>query len=199
MTSILRTLASTLVLGAALAFASPAFAGEAQDLVQARRSAVAALLKSPPSADRDQKVAATLSSLFDYDTMAERSLGKSWADLNDDQKAEFKSVLKQLIQRNIEKNVKTTMNYDVEFLGEEQSAKGMVVKTKATSKTNQREEPLSIDYVMHKTDGGMRSTDIVTEGSSLVNSYRSQFTKIIAKDGFATLIKKMKAKLASGR
>jgi phospholipid transport system substrate-binding protein len=33
---------------------------------------------------------------------------------------------------------------------------------------------------------------------SLVSSYRSQFTKIIKKDGFVALIQKMKDKLAKG-
>ena len=36
----------------------------------------------------------------------------------------------------------------------------------------------------------------MTEDVSLVSSYRSQFTKIIKKDGFARLIQKMKDKLA---
>jgi phospholipid transport system substrate-binding protein len=40
--------------------------------------------------------------------------------------------------------------------------------------------------------------DIVTEGVSLVSSYRSQFTKIVKKDGFPALIQKMKDKLAKG-
>ena len=39
---------------------------------------------------------------------------------------------------------------------------------------------------------------IVTESVSLVSSYKSQFTKIIKKDGFPALITKMKDKLAKG-
>lgn len=199
MKTLLRTLASTLVLGVTLAFAVPAFAGEAQGVVQARRNEVAELMKGAPSADRDRKVATTLGGLFDYDTMAERSLGKHWADLNDAQKTEFKSVLTQIIQRSIEKNVKSTMNYEVEFLGEEAASGGTLVKTKVTSKKNNRDEPLTVDYLLHKAGDSYRAIDVVTEGSSMVNSYRSQFSKILTKDGYDTLIKKMKNKLASGK
>ena len=43
-----------------------------------------------------------------------------------------------------------------------------------------------------------RIEDIITEGSSLVKNYRQQFTRIIKKDGFPELMRRMKAKLASG-
>jgi phospholipid transport system substrate-binding protein len=39
----------------------------------------------------------------------------------------------------------------------------------------------------------------VTEGSSLVNNYKNQFHRIIQKDGYDTLIKRMKDKLAKGQ
>jgi phospholipid transport system substrate-binding protein len=38
----------------------------------------------------------------------------------------------------------------------------------------------------------------VTEGSSLVTNYRNQFRRIIKKNGFPELIKRMKAKLDKG-
>jgi phospholipid transport system substrate-binding protein len=72
------------------------------------------------------------------------------------------------------------------------------VKTKAKSKSDAREEALEITYRLQEKDGKWRVQDIVTEGVSLTSSYRSQFTKIIKKDGFPTLITKMKDKLAKG-
>ena len=41
--------------------------------------------------------------------------------------------------------------------------------------------------------------DIVTEGSSLVNNYKNQFHRIIQKDGYEALIKRMKDKLAKNQ
>ena len=40
--------------------------------------------------------------------------------------------------------------------------------------------------------------DVVTEGSSLLNNYRSQFRKIIKKQGFAELMRRMRTKLEKG-
>jgi phospholipid transport system substrate-binding protein len=41
--------------------------------------------------------------------------------------------------------------------------------------------------------------DVVTEGSSLVNNYKNQFHRVILKDGFEALMKRMKDKLAKGQ
>jgi phospholipid transport system substrate-binding protein len=51
---------------------------------------------------------------------------------------------------------------------------------------------------MVQKGGAWKVGDIVTEGVSLVSSYRSQFTKIIKKDGFPALVQKMKDKIAKG-
>jgi phospholipid transport system substrate-binding protein len=191
------TAATALALSFAIAFPSVAHAGEAQNLVQGRHSEVVTKLKGAASADRDKQVAGILGQLFDYDAMAEKSMGTNWASLSDDQKTEFKSVLRQLIQKNLERSIKSTLKYDVEYLGEEGSGDNVVVKTKAASKDNQREEPVTIDYKMQKRGSDWRAVDVVTEGSSMVNNYKSQFNKIIQKDGFPALIKKMKSKLGA--
>ena len=57
---------------------------------------------------------------------------------------------------------------------------------------------MTIAYVMAQKNGAWRVQDIITEDVSLVSSYRSQFTKIVKKDGFPKLIQKMKDKLAKG-
>ncbi len=73
----------------------------------------------------------------------------------------------------------------------------MWVKTRASG-SNKKEEPVEVDYKLAEKDGAWRVQDIKTEGVSLVGSYRNQFVKIIKKDGFPALIKKMKDKVAKG-
>ena len=137
---------TALALSAVVAFPSVAHAGEAQTLVQGRHSEVVSKLKGVASAERDKQVAGILGNLFDYDTMAEKSMGSDWAGLTDDQKVEFRSVLRQLIQKNLERSIKSTLKYEVEYLGEEGSGDAVLVKTKAANKGNAREEPVTIDY-----------------------------------------------------
>ena len=194
MTRTLRTLVASLALAAALAGSGSAFAGEPQDLVQAKRAQVAEMMKGAASAERDKKVAAVLGGLFDFDAMAKDSLGSGMSELSDDQKVEFTTLLKQLVQRAIEKNVRATLSYDVTFLGEETTDDGVLVKTRAQNTKNEREEAIAIDYRLRKGDAGWRSVDVVTEGSSMVGNYRSQFKRILAKEGAAGLLKKMRDK-----
>lgn len=195
MNRVLRSFSAALGLAAALAVSAVANAGPAQDLVQARRSEVASKLKEAPSNERDKKVAAVLGQMFDFDTMGKTSLGKHWETLSEAQRTEFLALLGQLVQRSIEKNVRTTMNYDVQFLGEEAAEGGTLVKTKATNKKNEREEPVAIDYLLHETSAGWRAKDVITEGTSMVGNYKSQFRRIIEKDGPDALLKKMRDKL----
>jgi phospholipid transport system substrate-binding protein len=193
MTKLLTTAAMTLL----LSFAGAAFAGPATDVVKAKQTALFDLLKQS-SAENDKKVTAIFDEMLDYPGLAEASLGSEWSARTDAEKKEFTDLLKQLVRKGYEKNLKKTLNYTIEYLSEEQKDGAYIVKTKAKSKTDAREDAIEIHYKMVQKDSKWRVQDISTEGVSLVSSYRSQFTKIIKKDGFPTLITKMKDKIAKG-
>jgi phospholipid transport system substrate-binding protein len=183
-------LAAVLTLTPALAFAGPA-----QEHVKDRQAQLLGELKKGKSAN-EGKLAALFDEMLDYDTLARESLGKLWEERSEAERAEFSAVLKQLVRQSWRKNLKKIADYDVDFTGEVAAKDDRrLVSSKATSRKNKREEPFSIDYVMAQRDGQWKITDIVTEGSSLVGNYRSQFTKVIKKDGFPALIAKMKKKL----
>lgn len=181
----------------ALALSSAAFAGNATDVVKAKQTSLfTALKQSTP--DSDKKVTALFDELLDYGALAEASLGSEWAARSDAEKVQFADLLKQLVRKAYERNLKKILGFTVEYVGEEAGATGTLVKTRAKSTTDARAEPVEIGFKMVEKGGAYRVQDIVTEGVSLVSSYRSQFTKIIKKDGFPALIQKMKDKLAKG-
>jgi phospholipid transport system substrate-binding protein len=195
----IRTLVSLGALALATAFTVTANAAEsAQDFVQSRQTQVAQLVKQAPGSQRDKQVATVLDAMIEYDELAKRSLAGHWGDLSESQHKEFTEILRNLVRRNYERNIRNIVDYRVEYLGEESGGEGVVVKSRASSASNRREEPISIDYQLMKIGGGWRVVDVVTEGSSLVNNYKSQFHRIIQKDGFDTLVRKMKDKLAKG-
>lgn len=174
-----------------------AFAGPATDIVKAKQTALFDLLKNASPANQ-KKVTAIFDEMLDYAALSEASLGKEWAARSDAEKAEFSGLLKQLVHKAYEKNLKKTLNFNIEYVAEETKGEAIIVKTKAVSKTNAREEPIEIAFKMTQVKGEWRVADIITEEVSLVSSYRSQFTKIIKKDGFPVLITKMKDKIAKG-
>jgi phospholipid transport system substrate-binding protein len=167
----------------------------AESFVKGKQTELSALLKQPKSAAADQKVEKVFDSMLDYETLAKQSLDEHWSTLNDAERAEFRTVLKQLVRNAYRRNLRKTLEYDVNFRGEDKGKQGIVVRTVAKSRGSAREEPVSIDYVVHKVDGEWRVFDIVTEGSSLVSNYRSQFNRVIKKKGFAELMRRMKTKL----
>jgi phospholipid transport system substrate-binding protein len=172
-----------------------AHAGPATDVVKAKQTTLFELLQKPSN---EKKVAEIFDQMLDYQTLAEGSLGSEWAARSDAEKAEFSELLKQLVRKAYERNLKKTLGFNVEYVSETPKGNAIVVSTKAVSKKNAREEPVEIKYVMAEKKGAWVVQDIITEDVSLVSSYRSQFTKIVKKDGFPTLIKKMKDKLAKG-
>ena len=54
--------------------------------------------------------------------------------------------------------------------------------------------PLSINYKLHSVDREWKIYDLVIEDISMVNNYRSQFDRIIARSSFADLVRTMKEK-----
>lgn len=182
----------------ALSFASvgSAFAGGATDVVKGKQTSLFTLIKQA-TPEGDKKIAALFDEMLDYAALTEGSLGTEWAPRSDAEKAQFADLLKQLVRKGYERNLKKIVNADVEYISEEAAGGATMVKTKAKSK-DAREEAVEIVFKLVEKNGAWRIQDIVTEGVSLVSSYRGQFTKIVKKDGFPVLIQKMKDKLAKG-
>jgi phospholipid transport system substrate-binding protein len=181
----------------ALTLAGSAFAGAATDMVKAKQTSLFDLLKQG-TPDSQKKIGAIFDDMLDYGTLAQSSLGDEWAGRSEAEKTQFTDLLKQLVQKSYERNLKKILNFDVEYVGEDAADGAVIVKTKSKSKDNARDEPIEINFKLVQKDGKWKVQDIVTEGVSLVSSYRGQFTKIIKKDGFPALIQKMKDKLAKG-
>lgn len=188
-----KTFLSLLSLLALVLLPSAAFAkGKAESFVQERQAELVKLMKA---GDNKTKIHAVFDEILDYDTLAKKSLGSStWKKRSDAERAEFKGLLKDLVRQAYEKNLRKTLNYQVSFEGEDKSGSKYLVKTVAKSRTNKREEPLSIDYVVETAEGDLKIVDIVTEGSSLTRGYRSQFKRILKKKGWDELIRLMKKK-----
>jgi len=185
---------------AALSLAPMARAGgSAEEFIQTRQAQVTSLLHQGQGAQRDKQISAVLDGMIAYDELAKRSLAAHWGDLSDAQHKEFADILKRLVQRSYEKNLKNILEYKVEYLGEEPGSEGVVVHTRASSPDKPQEEPITLDYLLMQNNAAWKVIDIVTEGSSLVNNYKNQFHRIIQKDGYETLVKRMKDKLAKGQ
>jgi phospholipid transport system substrate-binding protein len=185
-------------LALALSLSLPAFAAEAENFVKGKHTELTELVSKAKSKDDEKKLDAAFDSVFDYDGLAKATLKDTWEQRTPAERTEFTAVLKDLVRNSYRRNIKKTLGYEVDYKGEQDGDAGKVVRTVAHNKSNPREEPVSIDYVVHQVEGKWQIYDIVTEGSSLIRNYRNQFRKVIEKKGFNELLKRMKSKRDKG-
>lgn len=192
--------AAVLAAVASLSLTAPAWAGPALDAVKAKQTQLFQLLAKPSTPQTQKEVGALFDQMLDYPALAESSLGPEWAKLTEPQKKEFTDLLKQLVKKAYENNLQKTLAFDIQYLGEAPADAGTVlVKTKAVHKTDKRELPIEIHYKILKVGDGYKIRDIITEDVSLVEGYRSQFTKLLKDKGYPALVEKMKEKVAKGQ
>lgn len=127
--------------------------------------------------------------LFDFDEMARRSLGAHWRRLDPRQQKEFVAVFTELLEKTYAKNLDLYDGQRVAYLGETIDQDYSEVSTKLLGKKG---ESYSVVYKLHLVDGRWRIYDVVAEGISVVNNYRSQFNRVMANSSFEELIRRMK-------
>lgn len=167
-----------------------------QEQVKAVRALIAQPVadKTPEKAARDEQLKAIIDPLMEFDQLSERALRKHWPALQPEQRARFTHLFRELVFHSyLEKVSSANEEYSVDYEDEEPKPnQGAAVS--AVAKTKKAE----IELVFHlagRPAGKFVAEDIVIDEVSLVDNYREQFNKIIAKDGFGALIKKMEEKL----
>jgi phospholipid transport system substrate-binding protein len=128
--------------------------------------------------------------LFDFDEMAQRTLGKDWKQLSNDQKKQFSHLFARFLANIYYQRLEEYTNETVKYLDERQYKNKSLVKTIIVTQKNE----IPMDYKLIKSDR-WRVYDISIEGVSLVRNYRTQFNKILIKQGIEDLMRMMQKKL----
>jgi phospholipid transport system substrate-binding protein len=138
-------------------------------------------------------------SLLDYGELARRAMAQHWETLSPAQRLEFSTTFKQMLENNYVKQVRSNVDYRVEYKPEQVQGDEATVETVLKLKTRGKSTDAEIVYKLHKVEasGALRWMvwDIITDESSLLRNYKSQFHRIISEQGYPKLLEKMKAKL----
>jgi phospholipid transport system substrate-binding protein len=129
--------------------------------------------------------------LFDFNEMAMRSLGANWRRINSQQQKEFVSTFTALLEKTYADQIDLYNGQQVVYTGESVDGDYAQVDSRIIDKNGQT---YSVAYRLHKVDGKWKIYDVVAENISLVNNYRSQFNRVIARSSFEELLKTMKQK-----
>jgi phospholipid transport system substrate-binding protein len=203
---LLRTIRFLFLAGVLLGIAPAARAqggdGEGTRTVRAANDAVKELLrqKAEPGSPAEKKLASQVTrsvrDFLDIDTLGKRALRDHWEKLGAGQRKEFLDLLRGLVEGNYIKALRANVAYEVKYLGEAPQGEQLLVKTEVVAQRNGRPRSIGIDYVLAREGKSLRAFDVVTDGVGLVENYRAQFNKIIAKDGFSGLLDRMRKKRA---
>ncbi len=195
-----RTFTATLALALALSGASLVSAQPeaAQHFVEQRHTAASTLLRRPAGETRNRDLGRLVDEMLDIQELGRRSLGRHWGERTPAEREQFIGLLQQLVQRAYQDNLQRTLEFDVRVTRTEAQGEAFLVHTEARSRSNRRAVPLQIDYSVRQVSGRWRIFDIQTDGVSLVSNYRSQFNRIIGRDGWAGLITRMEERVRAG-
>lgn len=128
--------------------------------------------------------------LFDFREMAKRSLGAHWRQINRQQQEEFVTSFTDLLEKTYADKIDLYDGQKVIYAGETIDKDFAVVNTKVIGKNHS----FSVDYKLQLVDGKWKIYDVVAENISLVNNYRSQFSRILAHSSFDDLIQRIRSK-----
>ncbi len=130
---------------------------------------------------------------FNFLEMGRRSLGsKRWKERSPEERKAFVDVFGKLLENSYANKLENYRDEKINYVDEIIKGKYAMVKTEVIRKNG----TVDIDYKMIQGGGEWRVYDIVIEGVSMIKNYRSQFTRIIHKDSFDTLMEKLNAKVS---
>ncbi|HTN70525.1 MAG TPA: ABC transporter substrate-binding protein [Methylomirabilota bacterium] len=139
---------------------------------------------------RRKLVRTVLQQLFDFQEMSRRSLGAN-ARRYKDRVGEFTPLFVDFLEHTymgtLEKNGDAKIQYVREIIDGENAQ----INTKTRLKDGSE---YTVDYKLYLTPVGWRAYDVIVEGISLVNSYRSQFDRVLNKKSFDALLQDLREK-----
>lgn len=192
-----------LLVGLLLALPRSATAGPGTTAVKKANETISALLartSAPGSAEEKAlatKVTTSVRAFLDIDELGKRAMASHWSTLTKEQQARFTTVLRELIEASYVRGLRANLTYSVEYASEATDASGnTVVLTKV--KTQRKGKPLviEVEYVLVSSGGSLKAWDVRTDGVGLVENYRVMFDKIMKREKFEGLIKRMQDKKA---
>ena len=182
---------------AILLISTTAHAGLATDQIKATVDKALVVLRDPklkPAAklkERREQLKQILFSRFDFTEMAKRSLGANWRRRTPQEQEEFVRLFTDVLERAYAEIIESYSDEKIVYLNERIDAEYADVNSKIFTGKGQE---YTINYKAHLVGNEWKVYDVVAENISLVNNYRSQFTRVITKDSYEELVRRLKDK-----
>ena len=123
--------------------------------------------------------------------MAKRSLGANWARRTPQEQEEFVRLFTEVLERAYADIIESYIDEKIVYLAEKVDSGYADVNSKIVTAKG---EEYSINYRAQLVGSEWKVYDVVAENISLVNNYRSQFSRVIAKSSYEELVRRLKDK-----
>jgi len=171
--------------------ATPEMDGRA--FVQGTIDQVMAILRNGglPLEEKKTRVEQIAYDRFDFELISRLVLAQNWAKFSAQQKTDFIDAFKKHLSATYRDTLNNFRDETIEIAGSRAEKNGdvtvmTVVKGEA--------DDTKVDYRIRKSDAGWRGIDVIIEGVSLVQNFRSQAQEIVSAEGPDGLIQKLRAK-----
>lgn len=159
--------------------------------IRARDAEIRAALP-PPGAEVTPAVRRRIENIvtkaIDVRAMVQASLGSRWSQISESQRRRLVTAFENRFRRTSGSELDSYRSTQIEYKPEVEAGEGTVqVPTRLVIKG----EPTEIIYTMKRERDGWHIVDIVVDGVSTVENYRSSFARIISKEGVEGLIKRL--------
>ncbi|MDP9129978.1 MAG: ABC transporter substrate-binding protein [Candidatus Binatota bacterium] len=177
--------------------ASPARAGLPTDQIKATVDKAQLVLRDPrlkpatKQTERREQLKQVLFSRFNFAEMAKRSLGPNWARRTPQEQEEFVRLFTEVLERAYADIIESYIDEKIVYLNEKVDSGYADVNSKIVTTKG---EEYSINYRAQLVGNEWKVYDVVAENISLVNNYRSQFNRVIAKSSYEELVRRLKDK-----
>ena len=170
---------------------TPLWSGEPGEVVKEVILKDASLKEAESTKERKQKLWEEISPSFNFEEMAKKAMGKYWRERSNEKKKEFVELFANNIKSAYIRKTGPRFGERIVSLREKQGneyAKVYVELIKIT------EEKMSVDFRLLRKNGEWRICDVIIEGVSIANNYRSQIDSFLIKSSYEELVQMFKQK-----
>ncbi len=181
-----------------LIFPLSAFAGVPLETVKGHLDKVLDVLHDPSlkaeSAKKAKKdrIRAISEKMFDFPELSKRTLARNWSKFNPEQQKEFVELFTSFLEDVYADKIMTYSDEKIVFSDEiALTEKTVEVRSRVLRKNGD----IPLYYRVILKDGVWRVYDIIIEGVSLINNYRSQFREILSNKPPESLLETLRKKV----
>ena len=128
--------------------------------------------------------------LFDFDEIARRALSRHWTARTPEEQVEFVRLFTDLLERSYIGRIESYAGEKIVYVNELIDGSYATVRSKVLAARRTADTP--VDYRLHLVQGRWKVYDVLIDNVSFVATYRSEFGRIVQREGYAELVERLR-------